>query len=169
MKNRILSYLLGWIFVVFVWFMDSYAHAWSCTECETLDRDANGGKAYYTCMQTCTTQQQQQQQQQQCKDWCCGIKLNTDFPILWDCIHLKEWEGWVDGTTALPYMIWALMKIIMSIIMVICFIIIIIAWIKRASNDPKTAKDLIKKVAITILLLWLSGVILKVVNPLFFA
>ena len=100
---------------------------------------------------------------------CNWIKLNTDFPLIGNCIHLKKWEWWVDSTTVLPVMIWSLMKITMSVVMVVCFIMIIIAGIKRSSNSPKEAQDLIKKVAITVLLLWLSGVILKVINPLFFS
>ncbi len=161
MKIRILSYLLGWVFAVLLgmwWLWWNFVNAEKCwgSDLPSWMYCCEGVPVNIPCDSVVVT-------------WCNWIKLNTDFPILWDCIHLKEWEGWVDGTTALPYMIWALMKIIMSIIMVICFIIIIIAWIKRASNDPKTARDLIKKVAITILLLWLSGIILKVVNPLFFA
>ena len=102
------------------------------------------------------------------KKECDWIKLNTDFPLIWNCIKIKKGEG-TDVTQAFPTMIWALTKIIISIILVVCFIMIIVAWIMRASDDPKWAKWLIMKVAITILLLWFSWVILKLINPNFFS
>jgi hypothetical protein len=119
-------------------------------------------------MDNCAQQQQQQQQQtkQECKDWCCGIKLNTNFPIIWNCIWDKESEN---PTNAFPTMIWAITKIVMSLIFVVCFIFIIISGIMWASDNPSWAKNLLKKVAVTILILWLSGVILRLINPNFFS
>lgn len=102
----------------------------------------------------------------QCWDHCDWIKLNTCFPIIWDCIETKA--AATNPTNAFPYMIWALTKIIMSVILVVCFILVIVAWIMRAADKPDPAKKMLKRVAITILLLWLSGVILKLVNPNFF-
>ena len=98
-----------------------------------------------------------------CEDW---IKLNTCFPIIWDCI--KVWEGKTNATQAFPTMIGALTKIIMALVLIVCFIFVIIAWIKRASDDPKTARSIIIKVGITVLLLWFSWVILRLINPNFF-
>jgi heme/copper-type cytochrome/quinol oxidase subunit 2 len=66
-------------------------------------------------------------------------------------------------------MIWALTKIIMSLILVVCFIFVIVAWILRAADKPKDGKEILKKVAITILLLWFSWVILRLINPNFFS
>ncbi len=103
---------------------------------------------------------------------CDWIKLNTDFPIIWNCIHIKKTDWKTDVTQAFPTMIGALTKIIVSIILVVCFIMIIVAWIMRASSwdkAPTKAKWLIMKVAITILLLWFSWVILKLINPNFFS
>ena len=102
----------------------------------------------------------------ECWDVCDGIKLNTCFPILKDCIEMKA--GSTNPTNAFPYMIWVLTKIIISVILVVCFILVIVAWIMRAADKPDKAKPLLRKVAITILLLWFSGVILKLVNPNFF-
>lgn len=96
---------------------------------------------------------------------CPGIKLNTNFPIIWDCIGDNRNENEIN---AFPYMIWVLTKIIISVILVVCFILVIVAWIMRAADKPDKAKPLLRKVAITILLLWFSGVILKLVNPNFF-
>ena len=103
---------------------------------------------------------------------CEGIKLNTNFPIIWDCINIKKGGEGTDVTQAFPTMIWALTKIIISIILVVCFIMIIVAWIMRASSWDKAttkAKSLIIKVAVTVLLLWFSWVILKLINPNFFS
>ena len=129
MKNRILSYLLGWLFSVllgFGWLWWTYVNAVDCTaEC----------------------------------DW---VKLNTCFPIIWNCIKSS------DATGAFPTMMGALSKIIVSLILVVCFILVIVGWIMWAADKPKEWKDLIKKVAITILLLWFSWVILRLINPNFF-
>lgn len=93
---------------------------------------------------------------------CDWIKLNTDFPIIWNCISTK------DTLSAFPTMMGAISKIVVSLILVVCFIFIIVAWIKRSSDDPKWAKDILKKVAITILVLWFSWAILRLINPNFF-
>ena len=101
-----------------------------------------------------------------CPWWCCWIKLNTNFPIIWNCIWGK---GKTDSTTAFPTMIWALTKIVMSLVLVACFILIIYAGILWSADKPKEAKERLKRVAITILLLWFSGVILRLINPNFFS
>lgn len=98
---------------------------------------------------------------------CNWIKLITDFPIIWNCIKTKGSK--TNPTNAFPYMIWALTKIIMSLILVVCFILIIYSWILRASDDPKWATNMLKKVAIAILLLWFSWAILRLINPNFFS
>ena len=102
---------------------------------------------------------------------CHWIKLNTDFPFIWNCISIKKWSTADESnpTNVFPRMMSALTKIIITIILVVCFILIIVAGIKWSSWDPKWWKDLIKKVAITIILLWLAWVILKLVNPAFFS
>ena len=99
------------------------------------------------------------------KDKCNWIKLNTNFPIIWNCIWDDAGE---DATKAFPSMIWAFTKIVMALILVGCFIIIIYAGILWAADKPKEAKEWLKRVAITILLLWFSGAILKLINPNFF-
>lgn len=138
MKNKVLSYLLGWFFAVLLGFW------WLCLNFTNAE------------------------------DWDCKwIKLNTDFPIIWHCIETSSWT-WSNPTNVFPKMMSALTKIAMSLILVACFIIIIIAWIMRAwawEDNSKTtqAKWLIKKVAITILLLWFSWAILRLINPNFFS
>lgn len=105
--------------------------------------------------------------EEECPDWCCGIKLNTNFPIIWNCIETKGEKA--NPTNAFPYMIWAITKIVMSLIMVICFILVIVAGIMRAWDKPKEWKELLKKVAVAILLLWFAWVILRLINPTFFS
>ena len=103
---------------------------------------------------------------------CIGIKLNTNFPIIWNCIEIdKDWEN---PTNVFPYMMWALTKIIMSLILVVCFILIIysgILWASSWDNNSRAteAKWILKKVAIVILLLWFSWAILRLINPNFFS
>ena len=102
---------------------------------------------------------------------CNWIKLNTNFPIIWNCIPYKGDS--VNPTNVFPTMMGILTKIIISAILVVCFITIIIAWIMRAwawedASQVTKAKKLLDRVAITVLLLWFSGVILKLINPNFF-
>ena len=96
------------------------------------------------------------------KEKCTWISLNTCFPIIWNCIKSDK------ATGAFPTMMWALAKIVVSLILVVCFILIIYAGILWSMDKPKEARDWIKRVAITILLLWFSWVILRLVNPNFF-
>ena len=103
---------------------------------------------------------------------CSGIKLNTNFPIIWNCIEIDK--NWENPTNVFPYMIWALTKIIMSLILVVCFILIIysgILWASSWDNNSRAteAKWILKKVAIVILLLWFSWAILRLINPNFFS
>ena len=161
-----MSYILGSVLILSLWFITSYVDSWDVGQCKTnCSLEFGTDPRVNDCYKRCDDEAKEDAE----KKWCNWIKLNTDFPLIGNCIHLKKWEWWVDSTTVLPVMIWSLMKITMSVVMVVCFIMIIIAGIKRSSNSPKEAQDLIKKVAITVLLLWLSGVILKVINPLFFS
>ena len=99
---------------------------------------------------------------------CEGIKLNTDFPLIWNCIELKG-NNKINPTEAFPTMVAALTKIVMSVILVVCLILIIVWGIMIASDNKIWQwKNLIKKVAIVILLLWFSSLILKLINPNFF-
>lgn len=104
--------------------------------------------------------------------WCSWIKLNTNFPIIWNCIEYKSDKE--NPTNAFSYMIWALTKIIMSLILVVCFIFIIVAgimwaWAWEDNGQVTKAKWILKKVAIVILLLWFSWAILRLINPTFFS
>jgi hypothetical protein len=102
---------------------------------------------------------------------CNWIKLNTKFPVVWNCITISEWN--TNPINVFPGMMRGLTRIVMSIILVVCFIMIIIAgimwaWAWEDSSQKTKAKEIIKKVAITVLLLWFSGAILRLINPNFF-
>ena len=107
-------------------------------------------------------------------EWECNwIKLNTNFPVVWNCISFSDWEEGTNPKNVFPKMIWGLTKVIMSLVLVWCFIWVIVAWIMRAADNPWTrkswwAKWLLARIAITMLLLWFSGVILRLINPNFF-
>ena len=138
MKNKVLSYLLGWIFAVLLglWWL-----WWNSV------------------------------QARECWDACNWIKLNTCFPVVKDCIEITSGEA--NPVNVVPWMMRGLTRYIMWIILVVCFIMIIIAWIMWAwawedSSQKTKAKDIIKKVAITVLLLWFSWAILRLINPNFF-
>lgn len=102
---------------------------------------------------------------------CNGIKLNTDFPFVGKCIGYET-----DGTNQInvfPKMIRSLMKLTISIIMLMSFLIIVISGVMITSSgydggNYKEGIENIKKVAIGLALLGASGVILKLINPNFF-
>ena len=147
----------------------SIGNLMSAAPCEWSDLPncCNGVPSYDSCdEETPSWETPSWETPKKCPNWCCGIKLNTNFPIIWNCIETKSDEA--NPTNAFPYMMWALTKIIMSLIMVVCFILVIVSGIMRAWDKPKEWKELLKKVAITILLLWFSWVILRLINPNFF-
>jgi hypothetical protein len=103
-----------------------------------------------------------------------GIKLNTDVPFIGDCIHFWKTSGnQIGQLDAFPYLMGGLMKIIMTAILVISFVLIVVAGVMVSASgmDPKMyskGMGMIKKVATGIALLGASGVILKIINPNFF-
>ena len=131
------------------------------TTYDPISQQCCPGNQVYPITQICPLDEDPEEEPEQC-NW---IKLNTNFPIIWNCIGDDSGENEIN---AFPSMLWALTKIVMSLILVVCFILVIVAWIMRAADKPDPAKKMLKRVAITILLLWFSGVILKLVNPNFF-
>lgn len=103
-------------------------------------------------------------------DVCCGVKLNTNVPFIGNCIESSSQSpgSAINETTAFPILVSALVKILVSVILVVCFILIVVAGIMYATNNPKWGKDLIIKVAIGLAILGASGVILRLINPNFF-
>lgn len=106
-------------------------------------------------------------------DWdkvCCGVKLNTDIPFIWNCIALKsqDSDSKITEENAFPTLMAWFTKLLMTVILIVCFLVIIVAWVLWTTWDSKKWKDMIKWVAIALALLWASGVILRLVNPNFF-
>ena len=161
MKNKILSYLLGWLLAILLNFSYWYVQADCAQDCAIAGIE---GKS--ACIQDCEAKGKIEEKATECPNWCCGIKLNTNFPIIWNCIWNRAEEN---PTNAFPYMLSALTKLAMSLILIMSFILIIYAGILWAADKPKEAKWWLKRVAITILILWFSWVILKLINPNFFS
>ena len=181
MKRKLLSYLLVWLFSVFIWWYFMYVEAaWS--NGNSMEDDVIWWNWWWTQWSQWWTQWSQWWTLwNETIDWwtlnevvvtpekkCNWIKLNTDFPIIWNCIETKK-DASTNPTNAFPMMMWVITQIVVSLILVVCFILIIVAWVKRASDDPKWWKELLQKVAITVILLWLTWVILKAINPVFFS
>ena len=147
-------------------FMVWYVYA----DCDCPQEDAGCWQACYyespEYQEKSASEEKSTSEKKECPNWCCWIKLNTDFPIIGNCIWDSPDEN---ETNAFPTMIWALTKIIMSLVLVVCFILIIYAGILWAANKPTDAKKWLERVAITILLLWFSGAILRLINPNFFS
>lgn len=104
---------------------------------------------------------------------CKWIKLNTDFPFVGKCIGYETDGTKTNQINVFPKMIRSLMKLTISIIMLMSFLIIVISGVMITSSgydggNYKEGIENIKKVAIGLALLGASGVILKLINPNFF-
>jgi len=106
-----------------------------------------------------------------------GVSLNTNVPFVGNCIALRGSSSWnttvVDPTTAFPVLVAGLTRIVMTIILIFCFMAIIVWGILMSMGgyDPdryKEGKTLIKRVVMALALLGASGVILRLINPNFF-
>ncbi len=95
------------------------------------------------------------------------VKLNTDFPGVWTCVDANNASGAFSG------MMGALMKLLVNITIAVAFIALIAAWVMMTTSwiSQNTAwkwKELLKKVILGIVLLWMSWIILHAINPNFF-
>ena len=108
----------------------------------------------------------------------CGIKLNTNIPFIGRCIMNKQtnnvWQSGdvmtVNSLNAFPILMWALIKLLMSIIMIVCFASLIVwGFMMTVPDQYDTWKWIIKKVVWTIVALWSLWTILYLINPNFFA
>jgi len=125
----------------------------------------------------------------ECKDGCCGIKLNTNVPWIGRCIEFgntnnlnDQWlNEYGDGNTiitvnilnAFPVLMTALGKILLTVILIFGFGLIVYAGIKWTTDwldswAANEAKNIIKKVAIGFAFLGASAIILHFINPNFF-
>ncbi len=102
--------------------------------------------------------------------WPWEIQLNTDVPWVWNgkwCISQK------DAANSFGSLMWAMMKILINMTVAISFIALIAAGVMMSLSwaSQSTAwkwKELLKKVILWIVLLWLSWIILHTINPNFF-
>lgn len=101
---------------------------------------------------------------------CDGIQLNTKVPFInwwsWCIPRDKAWESF-------PELMWWLTKLILTFVIMASFILIIVWWVMYASWWmyqwwPEQWKRMIKKVIVWLILLWLSWIILHIINPSFF-
>ncbi|MBF0981695.1 hypothetical protein HXK74_03610 [Candidatus Gracilibacteria bacterium] len=103
---------------------------------------------------------------------CKGVKLNTNLPFLGNCIGVSS-DGRVNQLNAFPIMIKGLMKIIISIVLVMSFLMIVAGGVMMTtagyeSGNFAKGKGMITSVAKALAMLGASGVILKLINPNFF-
>ena len=102
--------------------------------------------------------------------WCKWVKLNTNLPFLWNCIG--DGNG-VNQLNAFPIMIKGLMKIIISIVLVMSFLMIVAGGVMMTTAGYESGnfakwKGMITSVAKALAMLGASWVILKLINPNFF-
>lgn len=103
---------------------------------------------------------------------CKWIKLNTDVPFVGKCIGTTT-DSKTNQINAFPKLMWAMMKLIMTIIMVMSLLMIVAAWVMMTTGgydkgNYSKGLEILKKVAVGMALLGASGVILKLINPNFF-
>lgn len=108
----------------------------------------------------------------------CGIKLNTNIPFIGRCIMNQQTNNvgqsgnvtTVNTLNAFPILMGALIKLLMSIIMIVCFASLIVWWFMMTIPDQYDAgKWVVKKVIRTIVALWSLWTILYLINPNFFS
>ena len=113
---------------------------------------------------------------------CCGIQLNTVVPFIGDCIEMTTQNNtngangntsYVNQLNAFPFLMMGLSKILVTVILIFSFLVVIAAglmmvtWVYEEWNYTKWLER-IKKVIVALILLWSSGLILKLINPTFF-
>jgi len=108
------------------------------------------------------------------KDECKPVKLNTNVPFIGN--QIETCEKWDPNKTtiwnAFPRLMWWMSKLLITLILIVWFLMIVVWWVmitaSWAYKDGKKWKELIMKVIIWIILLWMSWIILNVINPNFF-
>ena len=113
----------------------------------------------------------------------CWVKLNTNVPFIGRCImngetndpndpNYTQWDDSVlvvNQLNAFPILMWWIVKILMTVIMLVCFGSLIVAWVMMTiPGQYADWKSLIWKVVYAVALLGVSGVVLYLINPNFF-
>lgn len=94
-------------------------------------------------------------------DNCCGIALYTNVPFVGKCIEYGGSTGVnSDGSTtfvtpvnAFPVLLGAMSKILLSVILIVCFGAIVVAGVMISSGNNEKGKSLITHVVIAMALL----------------
>lgn len=105
------------------------------------------------------------------EDFCCGIKLNTDVPFVGRCINqIASLDGNTQASTAtaFPRLMRAFANIVMTLILVGSIILLVVSGVMWTSGDPEQGKRMIRRVIFSLVLLGASGIILRLINPVFF-
>jgi len=114
--------------------------------------------------------------------WCCGVQLNVPLPFIGDCIEMTTNNSTAGSRTgsisvnqlnAFPVLVKWISKILVTLIMIFSIIVVIVAWLMMTTSvasesNYKTWIEYLKKVLISLILLWTSWLILKLINPSFF-
>lgn len=114
--------------------------------------------------------------------WCCGVQLNVPLPFIGDCIEMTTNNSTAGSRTgsisvnqlnAFPVLVKWITKILVTLIMIFSIIVVIVAWLMMTTSvaseqNYKTWLEYLKKVLISLILLWTSWLILKLINPSFF-
>ena len=102
------------------------------------------------------------------------IMLNTNIPFVGRCIK-KTATSWWSTTTlgnAFPNLMWWLVRIVMSAVVVVWLLAVLVWWFMVAAEWAAGTKqkwlDLIKLAVWWLILVWLSWIILNLINPNFF-
>ncbi|USN57462.1 MAG: hypothetical protein H6766_03335 [Candidatus Peribacteria bacterium] len=99
------------------------------------------------------------------------MKLNTDVPFVGRCINqLDGLEGNTQaGTaTAFPRLMRALANIVMTLILVGSIVLLVVSGVMWTSGDAEQGKKMMRRVILSLVLLGASGIILRLINPVFF-
>lgn len=107
----------------------------------------------------------------------CGVKLNTNIPFIGRCIMYGNtnavglsWETTtVNSVSAFPILMGAMIRLLMGVILVVCFGTIIVGgFMMTIPWQYDKGKWLVMKVVWTIVALWSLWLILYLINPNFF-
>lgn len=143
------------------------------------DCNTRGNTSSYGVLHTGAGYRKRENNKCACKpsaDNCCGISLYTNVPFVGKCI---EYGGSTvtnaDGSStvvtpvnAFPVLLGAMSKILLSVILIVCFGAIVVAGVMVSYGNPEWGRKLIEHVVIAMALLGASWVILRLVNPNFF-
>lgn len=92
-------------------------------------------------------------------DNCCGVPLYTNVPFVGRCIQYGPRDGVAPGpnditpVNAFPVLLQAMSKILLSVILIMCFGAIVVAGVMISSGNDEQGKSLITHVVVAMALL----------------